>query len=93
VSPFIFWTNGGIEITFQYMIASRWAPFDGEDGRRELQHHLNAIPGVNVPDDRLARRPSISMRVVAEHVPAFIDVMRWTFDQARAARRGGDSDS
>ncbi len=90
VSPFIFWTSGGIEIAFQYMITSHWAPFDEESGRRELQRRLNAIPGVDVPDERLARRPSISMGVVASHLSKFLDVMRWTFDQARAApTRGG----
>jgi hypothetical protein len=86
VSPFVFWANGGVEMTFQYMIASNWAPFDQEDLRRQLAARLNDIPDAQVLAERLALRPSIPLTVVGGALPQFLAVMDWTFEQARSAR-------
>lgn len=87
VSPFIFWANGSVELTFEYMISSTWRPFDEEGPRRELQRRLNAMPEVEVPTERLALRPNIPLAFIATRLPEFLDIVDWTFQQARNENR------
>ncbi len=87
VSPFIFWTNGSVEITYQYMISSQWVPFDQEERRRDLADRLNAIDGVEITDDQLTRRPNFALTTIAPAWSEFLDIVEWTFQQADSARR------
>jgi hypothetical protein len=62
---------------------SGWPPFDAAPARRELQSRLNALPGVAVPDERLAKRPNIALDDLAASLPALQEIFDWTFAQAR----------
>jgi len=85
--PFALYTYGRVEIQFQWML--RRAPFDAPERRVELQRKLNTIPGVEIPDGGLDRRPSIPLEALTNEnaVEAFLATMDWTFEQARAAGR------
>ena len=84
VSPFTVWTNGSLEVGFEGMAKTGWPPFDAEPARRELQSRLNALPGVAIPDERLAKRPNIALDDLAGSLPALQEIFDWTFAQARS---------
>jgi hypothetical protein len=65
----------------------RQPPFNSPQPRAELQQRLNAIPGVKIPDDALAKRPSFPLEALADQtaLQTFLAVMDWSFGQARAA--------
>jgi len=85
--PFALYSYGRVEIQFQWML--RRAPFDAPQRRVQLQQKLNTIPGVEIPDGGLDRRPSIPLEALtnANALEAFLAAMDWTFEQARAAGR------
>ncbi|HEU0115842.1 MAG TPA: hypothetical protein VFQ80_14250, partial [Thermomicrobiales bacterium] len=76
-------TYGRVEIEFEHLARehqrARWHPFVPDAKRRQLLDRLNAIPGVHLPENALARRPSISLEVFA--APAirsqFFAVLDW----------------
>ena len=84
-SIFAVWTYGTVEITFQYY--QSWPPFDVEEKRRELLGRLNAIEGVSIPEDAVARRPSIPLAVFADEtrLAKFLRVYEWFLQEAQAA--------
>jgi hypothetical protein len=84
--PFALYTYGRVEIQFQWM--ARQPPFDSLEKRVELQTKLNAIVGVEIPDESLSRRPSIPLAMLAndEALTLFLGVMDWAFAQAQEAR-------
>jgi hypothetical protein len=85
--PFAVWTYGKIEILFETV--SRQPPFDQADRRAELQHKLNAIPGIQIADSSLTRRPSFPLATLADeaNLQQFTEALDWSFDQARAVGR------
>jgi hypothetical protein len=87
--PFAVYTYGRVEIQFQWML--RRAPFDAPELRVALQQRLNAIPGVEIPDGGLDKRPSIAFAALIddEALEVFLSAMDWSFEQARAAGRPG----
>jgi hypothetical protein len=87
--PFAVYTYGRVEIQFQWML--RRAPFDAPELRVALQQRLNAIPGVEIPDGGLDKRPSIAFAALtdAKALEMFLSAMDWSFEQARAAGRPG----
>jgi hypothetical protein len=62
--PFALYTNGRIEVQFMWML--RRPPFDSLEARKALQAKLNAIPGIDIPDQGLERKPPISAICSAE---------------------------
>ena len=63
--PFtIYPRTGTVEVVFQHM-ASR-PPFDSEELRREFWAQLTGIPGITIPADRLLRRPSFKLSILAD---------------------------
>jgi hypothetical protein len=58
-SPIVIWTTGGINVLFQGLQTK--PPFNWPDKRFELLRRLNAIPGVNLPEDSIAREPSFQL--------------------------------
>ena len=72
---FAAWTQRGINIQFQYMKK----PFGSLDKRREVQDRLNAIPDVQIIEDNLTGRPSISYSILAEDDDRLETLLR-TFD-------------
>jgi hypothetical protein len=87
--PFALYTYGRVEIQFQWML--RRPPFDAPELRIELQQKLNSIPGVEILDAGLDKRPSIPLAALtdANALEMFLSAMDWSFEQARAAGRPG----
>jgi hypothetical protein len=89
--PFALYTNGAVEIPFQWMLRFPQKPFDRLEKRKEFQVRLNALEGVALPDDRLEKRPSFPLQalVAPGALEAFFEAVEWFFDEAREARSGG----
>ena len=85
--PFALYTYGRVEVQFQFLL--RRAPFNAHERRVELQQRLNVIPGVEIPDEGLGKRPSISLEALTDEsaLQAFLSAMDWAFEQARAGGR------
>jgi hypothetical protein len=79
------WTNGNLEMQFQYMKGK--PPFDDDSMRLELLHRLNRIPGIALPEDSIIRRPSISLSTLGDEdvLRQFIEVLEWVVMKIRAA--------
>lgn len=81
---FALWTNGALELQTKYM---RSVPgFEEDERRMEFIRRINEIPGVTVPTDAIARRPSFQMSVLSsdESVSRFLAVMEWAIAEVRA---------
>ncbi len=78
------WTSGTLEVQFQYM-ASR-GPFADQGRRRALLERLNAIPGAQLRDDALGRRPNIPLAAFAAsgHRAALLATLDWVLAEIRA---------
>lgn len=79
--PFALWTDGTIEIQFQYL--KDRPPFESIEKRQELLAKLNAIGNVNLPEDSVIRRPSINMSRLTypEAFSAFNSAMDWVVSE------------
>jgi hypothetical protein len=79
--PIALWTYGKIEIQFQHLLKDE--AFESEDVRRELQRRLNAIPGVNIPDEGLTRRPSVALSSLRPEgsMRLFTDALDWVLER------------
>lgn len=53
---FSLWTEGRMEIHFQYLLKSE--PFVSIDKRIDFAKKLNGVPGVSIPLDAMGRRPT-----------------------------------
>jgi hypothetical protein len=90
LTPFTLWTNG--RVVFQFMPSERrpQRPFDEEPERRELQRLLNGIPGVQIPDTRIALRPSFPLSVLDDEAamlrffPGFENDQLMTFIESKS---------
>ena len=82
---FAVYTYGRVETYFQHY-QSR-PPFDSEAKRRELLGRLNTIEGVSIPEDAIARRPSIPLAVFADEtrLAKFLKVYEWFVQEIQAA--------
>ncbi len=80
---FAAWTDGYIETQFQHL--GNGLAFRDEAMRAELMRRLNAIPGIDLPTDHIARRPKFHCTVLADEaaMQEFLDVMNWTIEVAR----------
>lgn len=79
------WTYGSIEVQFQMM--KTMPPFDDESRRKQLLGMLNAIPGVNMPEDAITRRPSIKLTTLEDGVAyeQFEAALDWVLEQYMAS--------
>ncbi len=79
------WTYGTVEVQFQYMKVK--APFSDENMRKELRVRLMRIPGVEIPIDRLNKRPGFPLANLANEnaLATFLDVLKWHVEQIKAA--------
>ncbi|GLZ43769.1 DUF262 domain-containing protein [Actinokineospora sp. NBRC 105648] len=68
---------GYFEVVFLYL-ATR-APFDDQALREELRLRLNKVPGVDIPEGKLALRPKVPLSVLAnpDAVDELCAVLRW----------------
>jgi len=71
---FAMWTYGGIEIQFQHI--KNKAPYDDLQKRTELLNELNCIPGLDLPQDSIERRPSFKYEVLrdAQNLNKFLEI-------------------
>ena len=78
---FAVWTNGVVEIYFYWYQRKR--PFDAEEKRRELLSHLNAIEGVSLLDEVIARRPSIPLAILKDEaaLKQFLQAFDWVIQE------------
>ena len=82
--PFAIYTYGAVEIQFQWLIRP---PFDSPDVRGEFLARLNQIPGVQLPEDAITRRPRIQLSALAADPTAMdglIHALEWFRDTAAA---------
>ena len=82
--PIALWTYGTVEIQFQHIL--KVPAFSSDEQRRELQHRLNAIPGVAIPDEGLTKRPNIRMALLSdpESMKMFINTLDWVVSEIRS---------
>ncbi|HEY0016519.1 MAG TPA: hypothetical protein VGC13_09385 [Longimicrobium sp.] len=80
---FTLYSYGSIELAPQWM--KPMPGFETDERRREFLERINAIPGVSVPVDAIARRPSSQMLLLQsdEARRAFFDVMEWAISVSR----------
>ncbi|MBO1330965.1 DUF262 domain-containing protein [Streptomyces sp. VRA16 Mangrove soil] len=67
--------SGTVEVVFQYL--KDRSPFDDIEQRRELLSRLNKIDGIDLPEAKLALRPSFPLGVLAEHSEEICEVLDW----------------
>jgi len=84
---FCLWTYGKVEVQFQWL--KEQPPFADDALRRELLRRLNQIPGVAIPDDRIARRPSFSLAALQNDVALqqFLATFDWVIQEIQAWKR------
>ena len=71
------WTGGVIEIQFQWM--KKHEPFADEESRCQVRDRLNEIPGIDIPEDGIGRRPSVRMVALEQRgsLDQFLGVFDW----------------
>lgn len=84
---FAVWTYASVEIYFYWYQFK--PPFDEEAKRLELLHRLNAIPGVSIPPDAIARRPSFPLKLLAgpREREQFFAAFEWFLPGSAALRQ------
>jgi len=83
VHHFIFsiWTDGKIEIPFQWMKKKK--AFSNVEMRKKILSRLNQLEGVNIKDDRIDKRPWIYVKELKnkDNYTKFINLMDWILDE------------
>jgi len=71
------WTYGRAEIGFQYL--STYGAFRTPELREELRTKLSGIPSVDIPSDKIDKRPSIEWSALAspEAIGRFLETLEW----------------
>jgi hypothetical protein len=82
---FAVWTYGVFEFYFlhyQYKI-----PFEPEEKRLELLERLNAIPGISIPADSIARRPSVYLSSFSDEavLEQLLETFYWVVREIEAS--------
>lgn len=80
--PLAIYTYGRLEIQFQWLTRP---PFADLDLRREFLLRLNGVPGVDLPEDTITRRPSVPLAVLTDPpvLDAFLHVLDWFCETVR----------
>ena len=75
------WTLGTLEVQFQNMVKK--SVFSAEEKRLELVRRLNRIPGLKIPEDAIARRPSVPLEKFADAkiFHPFTEVLDWYLEE------------
>jgi len=69
-------TPGRVSIQFANLMKS--SGFEDESARLELLHKLNAIQGIQIPEDRITRYPSFPLAVLTQ--PGALEAFLFIFD-------------
>lgn len=85
VYPFAMGARNFLEVYFQWY-QSR-PPFDQLSYRQQLMDRLNQIPGIDLPADKVDKRPSFALDVLAEpgSMRQFLAVYDWFMEEIRRA--------
>lgn len=80
------WTYGRVEIQFQ-QLARAEHPFASEATRLELRRRLNDVPGIEIPETVIAKRPAVALAVLHEPdaLRCFLHALDWLVAQLRSA--------
>ena len=80
---FAVYTYGRLETFFQHY--QRKPPFDLEALRVEKLNRLNAVPGISLAPESVARRPSILLDILSREsrLEALLAVYDWVLDEIR----------
>lgn len=83
---FAIYTYGRIEIYFQYLKMK--PPYDNDLKRKELLNKFNSIDGINLPENKLDKRPSFEIRDLNtnEKVKKFIEIIYEVINQINLAQ-------
>jgi hypothetical protein len=78
-------TNGIVYIQFYYLKMK--PPFDSEDLRRELLKRINEAPGVNIPQEYIAKGPSIPLKTFENRdaLEKFFSALSWMVQQIKSS--------
>lgn len=81
IYPFSIWTSGSVELYFQHYKGR--PPMDQEGRKIELLRRINEIEGVNIPDDKINKRPSFDLSLLKREadLEKFISAFSWFYDQ------------
>ncbi len=82
--PFAIWTYGKIEIQFQWLMNK--SPFNDEMKRKELLKRLNQIPGVEIPEKAITRRPNIFLSTFkdASSLRQLLETLDWIVGEIKS---------
>ncbi|MEU8802274.1 DUF262 domain-containing protein [Spirillospora sp. NPDC048819] len=83
--PVVFYPRSAkIEVVFQHL--AKRPPFDGDALREEFRRRLNRIDGVEIPENRLTKRPNIPIAVLSGGgLEPFLEALDWFMDQVGTA--------
>lgn len=78
-------TSGIVYVNFYYLKMK--PPFDNEDLRRELLRRINEVPGVNIPQEYIAKGPAIPLKILEnrEALEKFFSALAWAIQQIRSS--------
>jgi hypothetical protein len=78
-------TNGFVYVNFYYLKMK--SPFDSEDLRRDLLRRINEAPGVDLPQDSIAKGPPISLKILGDRnaLEKFLNALTWAVQQIRSS--------
>jgi len=84
VRPFSIYTDGYVEIKFQWL--KERLPFDEESKRLELLNKLNEIPGAEIPEYAIGKRPWFYLSVLKEQemLEKFFAVIDWVIEETKS---------
>ncbi len=78
---FAMWTYGKIEIYFQWNKNKK--PFDKIEKRKELLQKLNTIENLNIPENKIDKRPSFPVKLLEKQseFDKFVQVFDWFLNE------------
>lgn len=82
--PIAIWTYGKIEIQFQWLMTK--PPFNDEMKRKELLGRLNQIPGVEIPEKAITKRPNIFLSTFKEEssLGLLLETLNWVIQEIKS---------
>lgn len=85
--------GGRVEVVFRYL--TRREPFAEVELREQLRIKLNALPGVAIPDGKIALRPSFPMAVLADDdaLDLFCSILEWFRTKVRESIAAAEPDA
>ncbi|WP_017591334.1 DUF262 domain-containing protein [Nocardiopsis potens] len=74
--------HGTVEVVFQHLRTR--PPFNDVELRREFLKRLNSVPGIDLPEESLDRRPGFPIGALAEHgITELCEVLDWFYRHCR----------